>query len=562
MRIGIANDHRGFGLKMALMKVLGERNIIARDFGSKDNKPVDYPDYAQLLGTAIAGGELDQGVLICGSGLGMSMAANKLPTIRAALCMTPEMASGARAHNNANILVLASDMISESQAEAILAAWLDTEFGGVERHQRRVIKMQALEQCAAEASALRENDPEIFAAIKGEESRQQNQIVLIASENLVSHAVREAQGSVLTNKYAEGYPGKRWYNGCENVDKAEQLAIDRVKQLFGADHANVQPHCGSSANMAVYFSVLKPGDTVLAMKLAHGGHLTHGHAANFSGKLFNIVSYGVSKETERIDYDEVGRLAETSRPKLIVAGASAYSRCIDFKRLREIADKIGAYLMVDMAHIAGLVAAGCHPNPVPFCEFVTATTHKTLGGPRGGLILCRKQFAEEVDRQVFPGIQGGPLMHVIAAKAVCFGEALKPAFRAYQEQVVRNAKALAATLSAGGLRIVSGGTDSHLALVDLTSINVSGRDAADALEKVGIALNKNAIPFDTKSPFVTSGIRVGTPTVTARGMAEKEMKVIGEIIVKVSKNSTDESVRAKAGAEVRALTALFPIPKA
>lgn len=559
MRMGIANDHRGYELKIALKELLARRNIEVDDFGSNDREPVDYPDYAGLLGAKVAGGDLDQGILICGSGIGMSMSANKIPHIRAALCMKPELAASARAHNDANVLVLAADLLTRSEAETILNAWIDARFGGVERHQRRVDKIKTLELCAGDAREMRMSDPEIFTAVRSEETRQQNQIVLIASENLVSRAVREAQGSVMTNKYAEGYPGKRWYNGCENVDKAEQLAIDRLKALFGAEHANVQPHCGSSANMAVYLAHLQPGDTILAMKLSHGGHLTHGHAVNFSGRLFNFVSYGVSRATEQIDYDEVECLAVQHKPKLIVAGASAYSRIIDFNRLRGIADKVGACLMADMAHIAGLVAAGCHPSPVPFCEFVTATTHKTLCGPRGGLILCRRQFAEEIDKQVFPGLQGGPLMHVIAAKAVCFGEAHRPAFRAYQEQVVRNSKTLAATLAAGGLRIVSGGTDNHLALVDLTAIKVTGKDAADALEKVGIALNKNVIPFDQSSPFVTSGIRVGTPTVTARGMAEKEMKLIGDYIIRVLKNTADKNVIAQVRDEVRSLTVKFPV---
>lgn len=561
MRIGIANDHRGYSLKVAIRDALAARHIEVKDFGANDNKPVDYPDYARLVGKEVGAGRLDQGILICGSGLGMSIAANKVWQVRAALCLTPEMAVMARSHNNANVLVLAADFVSPSTAVAIVDAWLTAKFEGIDRHQRRVGKIKAMEvRCSDTGSGSA--DPEVFAAIRDEESRQQNQIVLIASENLVSRAVREAQGSVMTNKYAEGYPGKRWYNGCENVDKAEQLAIDRVKALFGADHANVQPHCGSSANMAVYFAHLKPGDTMLAMKLNHGGHLTHGHGANFSGRLFNIVSYGVSRETEQIDYDEVAALAAQHKPKLIVAGASAYPRIIDFKRLRDIADKVGACLMVDMAHVAGLVAAGCHPNPVPFCEFVTATTHKTMCGPRGGLILCRKQYADEIDRQVFPGIQGGPLMHVIAAKAICFGEAHRPEFRAYQQQVVKNSRALAATLAAGGLRIVSGGTDNHLALVDLSAINVSGKDAADALEKVGIALNKNVIPFDLKSPFVTSGIRVGTPTVTARGMKEKEMEMIGKFIIRVLTHIDDGTVRAQVTEEINALAVKFPVPSA
>ena len=559
--MSIASDHRGVGLKEELKKFLAGKNVAVEDLGPLDETPVDYPDYAKLVGEAVSQGRKRQGILICGSGLGMSMAANKMSGIRAALCTTPEMAKRARLHNDANILVLSADFLTRKQACSILDVWLKTDFENVARHKRRIREIQSLETCTIGAPSVCDDDPEIRFAIRSEMDRQQNQIVLIASESLASKAVREAQGSVMTNKYAEGYPGKRWYNGCENVDKAEQLAIDRARKLYGADHVNVQPHCGSSANMAVYFAILQPGDTVLAMKLSDGGHLTHGHDINFSGRLFRFVSYGVSPKTEQIDYDEVNRLAMQHKPKLLVAGASAYSRVIDFERLRAIADRAGAHLMVDMAHTAGLIAAGCYPNPVPFCEFVTSTTHKTLCGPRGGFILCRREFADCIDRQVFPGIQGGPLMHVVAAKAVCFREALQPAFRRYQGQVIANARALASSLATAGLRIVSGGTDSHLALVDLSAINISGKDAANALEQVGIALNKNAIPFDKKSPFVTSGIRVGTPIVTTRGMKEKEMRLIGGIIIRVLTHIDDPAVRAKARGEVAALTAKFPVPR-
>lgn len=373
-------------------------------------------------------------------------------------------------------------------------------------------------------------DPEIAQAIEAEVKRQKNKIELIASENFVSEAVMEAMGTPLTNKYAEGYPGKRYYGGCEHVDVVEQLAIDRAKQLFGAEHANVQPHSGAQANMAVFFSILEPGDTFLGMNLAHGGHLTHGMAINMSGRYFNAVSYGVKKEDSRIDYDELRKVAKESNPKLIVAGASAYPRTIDFAAFREIADEVGAYLMVDMAHIAGLVAAGLHPNPVPHAHFVTTTTHKTLRGPRGGLILCKEEFAKKINSAVFPGIQGGPLMHVIAAKAVSFKEALTEDFNVYQQQIVKNAKAMAGALIEKGFNLVSGGTDNHLILIDLTNKGVTGKDAQHMLDELNITVNKNGIPFDTLSPFVTSGIRIGTPAVTSRGMKEEDMVEIAELI--------------------------------
>jgi glycine hydroxymethyltransferase len=385
-------------------------------------------------------------------------------------------------------------------------------------------------------SELKEADPEIYEAIKSEEERELDKVVLIASENYVSPAVLEAQGSVFTNKYAEGYPNRRYYGGCEFADQVEQLAIDRAKQLFGAEHANVQPHAGSQANMAVYFSVLKPGDTILGMGLAHGGHLTHGASVSFSGTLYHAVSYGVDKKTELLDYDELERKAVEHKPKLIVAGYSAYSRIIDFERFRKVADKVGAYLMADIAHIAGIIAAGEHPSPVLHADFVTTTTHKTLRGPRGGMILCKEKFAKAVDKQIFPGIQGGPLVHVIAAKAVAFREALTPGFKDYQRQIIKNAKALAKRLTEDGFRIVSGGTDNHLMLVDLTPKGITGKDAETALDIAGITCNKNSIPYDQNSPMVTSGIRLGTPIVTTRGMREPEMKVIGDLICQALKS--------------------------
>lgn len=406
---------------------------------------------------------------------------------------------------------------------------------------------------------LRKQDPEVLKAMGLELQRQRDNIELIASENIVSEAVLEAMGSVLTNKYAEGYPGKRFYGGCEHVDIVEDIARDRAKEIFGAEHANVQPHSGAQANMAVYLAVLKPGDTVLGMNLAHGGHLTHGSPVNASGLLYNFVAYGVNEDTFMIDYEEVRKAAFKHRPRLIVAGASAYPRTIDFEKMGQIAQDVGALFMVDMAHIAGLVAAGVHPSPVPHAHFVTTTTHKTLRGPRGGMILCRKPWAAAIDKAVFPGSQGGPLMHVIAGKAVAFGEVLQPSWKTYAQQVVNNAKVLADTLIAEGINIVSGGTDNHLMLIDTRSLNISGKEAEHVLDSIGITANKNAIPFDPTSPFVTSGIRLGTPAATSRGMDEKAMKLIGEVIALTLKNPKDEATLAKATGMVRDLTAQYPL---
>jgi glycine hydroxymethyltransferase len=407
--------------------------------------------------------------------------------------------------------------------------------------------------------SLAETDPEIAESIRNERHRQNSGLELIASENFVSRAVLEAAGSVMTNKYAEGYPGRRYYGGCEFVDVAERAAIARAKGLFGAEHANVQPHSGAQANMSVYLTLLKPGDTVLGMNLAHGGHLTHGHPLNFSGLLYTIVPYGVRKEDERLDYDELDRLADEHTPKMIVVGASAYSRVIDFARIRKTADRVGAKVFTDMAHIAGLVAAGVHPSPVPHSDLVTTTTHKTLRGPRGGLILCRGQYAKDLDRSVFPGVQGGPLMHIIAAKAVCFREAAEPSFGEYQRQIVANAAALAGALSNAGFRLVSGGTDNHLMLVDVFSKGITGKVAEAALGMAAITVNKNAIPFDQNPPMVASGIRVGTPAVTTRGMGESEMAVIGELIARALKTPDDDGALAMVRTEVEGLCRKFPL---
>jgi glycine hydroxymethyltransferase len=406
---------------------------------------------------------------------------------------------------------------------------------------------------------VKKTDPELYQAIMDELKRQRNKLELIASENIVSEAVLEAQGSVLTNKYAEGYPGKRYYGGCEYVDVAEDLAIERAKKLFGADHANVQPHSGSQANMAVYFSILEPGDTYLGMSLPHGGHLSMGSPVNFSGKIYKVVPYGVREDTHCIDYDQVRSLAKEHNPRLIIAGASAYPRIIDYKIFREIADEVGAYFMVDMAHIAGLVATGLHPSPVPYADFVTTTTHKTLRGPRGGMVLCRQEHAKTLNSRVFPGMQGGPLMHVIAAKAVAFKEAMTPEFKKYQEQIVANAQALAEGLKSRGFSLVSGGTDNHLLLVDLTSKDVTGKDAEAFLDQAWITVNKNTIPFETRSPFVTSGIRLGTPALTTRGMREGEMEEVASLIARVIDSKGDSAMIEKVRADVEILSGRFPI---
>ena len=429
-----------------------------------------------------------------------------------------------------------------------------------EKTNMQTATQQRITHEPSDIAAIEATDPAIAAAIHDEERRQFENIELIASENFTSRAVREAQGSALTNKYAEGYPGRRWYGGCEHVDVVESLAIERAKELFGAEHANVQPHSGSQANTAVYFASLAIGDRILTMDLAHGGHLTHGHKANFSGKLYDVVHYGVSRETERIDYDALAKLAQECRPKMITAGASAYPRLIDFERMRKIADSVGALLFVDMAHIAGLVAGGVHPTPVPYADFVTSTTHKSLRGPRSGVILCKAQYAKAIDAQVFPGVQGGPLMHVIAAKAICFHEALQPSFKQYAAQVVANAKALAARLSMLGYRIVSGGTENHVLLVDLRPAGLNGKQAQEALDLAGITVNKNAIPFDTESIMKSGGIRIGTPAMTTRGLKEEEMMEIADLIHAALQNVENAGELSRIQKRVHAFTSRFPLP--
>jgi RpiB/LacA/LacB family sugar-phosphate isomerase len=560
MKIVIGADHGGYEIKELVKRSLVERGLEVEDVGCFGKDSVDYPDYAREVALRVSSGIAQQGILVCTTGIGMSIAANKFPRVMAALCLSARMAIAARTHNNANVLVLAGGLSSPQDVQAILEAWLGNSFKPVDRHERRLRKVAAFSAHARNTDDIEREDPEVCEAIRDEEKHLQNTINLIASENYASRAVLQAQGSVMTNKYAEGYPGKRWYNGCDNVDVAERLAIERARRLFGAEHVNVQSHCGSSANMAVYFAALNPGDTILSMSLAHGGHLTHGLNTNFSGRLFKFFSYGVSEKTEQIDYDNVACLAREHKPKLIVAGASAYPRTLDFARFREIADNVGAKLMVDMAHIAGLVAGKCHPNPVSLAEYVTTTTHKTLRGPRSGMILCREALGADIDKQVFPGLQGGPLMHVIAAKAVCFHEALRPEFKVYAEQTIRNAWTLAEALQKEGLRLVSGGTDNHLMLVDLTPMKISGKDAAAALDSAGIIVNKNSIPFDKASPFITSGIRIGAPAVTTRGMKEPEMKAIAAIVMDVLRHMGDEESIKRNRLKVKELAAAFPVP--
>jgi glycine hydroxymethyltransferase len=556
--VALGADHGGYELKETVKHYLEQRGISTADFGAHSKEPSDdYPDFAQLVGNSVSNRKTELGILICTSGVGMSIAANKIPGVRAALVGDEQTASLARQHNNANVICMGARTTPPELAKKIVEAFLNAHFEGG-RHERRVSKMET--SFTRKDLKLKSVDPEIANAIEHERSRQMENIELIASENFVSPAVMEAQGSVLTNKYAEGYPKKRWYGGCENVDVIEQLAIDRAKKIFGAEHANVQPHSGSQANMACYFAVLKPGDKMLTMDLSHGGHLTHGNKANFSGKFFEIVHYGVSKADERIDYDQLGRMAREHKPKMITVGASAYPRIIDFQRMGEIAREVGAYLLADIAHIAGLVAAGLHPSPIEHADFVTTTTHKTLRGPRGGLVLCKEKFAKDLDSQIFPGIQGGPLEHVIAAKAVCFHEALQPEFKQYQEQIVRNARALAEGMKHNGYRLVSGGTDNHLMLVDVGARNLGGKDCQIALDEAGITVNKNTIPFETRSVFQGSGVRLGTPAVTTRGMKEPEMAAIADMISEVLLDIKNTETISKVRGRVRDLTAKFPLP--
>ena len=558
MKIAIASDHGGVDLKSVIVRALSAKATII-DKGPADRTSCDYPDYAAQVALAVAAGEVDFGILICRSGIGMSMAANRYQNVRAAVCATVDAAVVTRQHNGANVLCLGADVVSPEYAVEIAKSFIVTPVDADARHARRRAKLERAGRLS-DASGLMRDDPEVFAAIKAQTDQEDTEINLIASENTSSRACREATGSVLMNKYAEGYPGKRWYSGCLPVDAAEELARKRACELFGAEHANVQPHCGSSANMAVYFAVLQPGDTILSMSLDQGGHLSHGSPVNFSGKLYNIVPYTVDKTTEMLDYDALERQAAEVKPKILLTGASAYPRRIDFRRVREICDKVGCLMMVDMAHIAGLVAGGQHESPVPYADFVTTTTHKTLRGPRGGLVLCKEKYAKALDSAVFPGMQGGPLENVIAGKAVCFREAMQPEFKEYAAQLVRNCQVLCKTVQDRGYRIVSGGTDNHLFLVDVKSRGMTGKDAAAALDAAGIVVNKNTIPYDTESPFRTSGIRVGTASVTTRGMKEPEMIKIGTWIADVLDNIADTAVQERVKREAKVLAAGFPVP--
>ncbi|MBR1870907.1 MAG: serine hydroxymethyltransferase [Kiritimatiellae bacterium] len=561
MKIAIGADHGGFEYKEFLKGAacsLGGAEFV--DCGTYGTESCDYADAAVAVAEFVSSGAADAGVLVCRSGIGMSMTANRFQRVRAAIVHDAAAAALTREHNDANVLCIGADKITKEQALEILKAFAGTAPSQDERHVRRRAK---LERCGrlSDFSLLAQEDPEVYAAIKAQVVQEDTEINLIASENTSSRAVRTAAGSVLMNKYAEGYPGKRWYSGCLPVDAAEELARKRACELFGAEHANVQPHCGSAANMAVYLAAIKPGDTILALSLDQGGHLSHGSPVNFSGKLYNIVPYTVNRETERIDYDELEAKALEVKPAILLSGASAYPRAFDFKRIREICDKCGAIMMVDMAHIAGLVAGGAHESPVPYADFVTTTTHKTLRGPRGGLVLCKEAWAKKLDSAVFPGMQGGPLENIIAGKAICFKEAMQPEFKEYARQIVANCKAMCAVLQKRGYRIVSGGTDNHLFLVDVkTTKGITGKDAAAALDAAGIVVNKNTIPYDEESPFRTSGIRVGTASVTTRGMKEKECELIGTWIADILDDVTNLETQARVKAAAKELALLFPVP--
>ncbi len=564
MKIVIGCDHGGFELKEKIAARLKALRHAVDDVGTHGPDSVDYPLYAAKVAQAVARGEAERGILICGSGIGMSIAANRTRGVRAANVSEPYAAKLSRRHNDSNVLCLGGRLLGDDLAYEILDVWIAEPFEGGGRHSRRTGLMDAQRdrKTGGEArvmASIEAVDPEIAEIIRLERKRQQDKLVLIASENFVSPAVLAAQGSVLTNKYAEGYPGRRYYGGCEHVDRAESLAIERARKLFSAEYANVQPHSGSQANMAVFFSVLKPGDTILGMDLRQGGHLTHGSPASFSGRFYNVVSYGVRKDTETIDYEQVERLALEHRPKIIVVGASAYPRTIDFDRFRQICDLTGAYMMIDIAHIAGLVCAGIHPNPASVAEFVTSTTHKTLRGPRGGLILAKQEYAKQLDSHLFPGIQGGPLMHTVAAKAVAFREALQPSFKRYQENIVANCGRLAQELMSLGYRLVSGGTDNHLMLVDLGRRGITGKLAEETLDRAGITLNKNAIPFDPQKPNVTSGVRIGTAAMTTRGIKPEHMPIVANFIHRGLGAIGDEDTLDSLRAEVAEFTSAFPL---
>ncbi len=556
-KVAITSDHAGFKLKELIKEGLEKSGYGVLDLGTSSEKAVDYPDYGKAIASKILSGEVKKGIALCGTGIGISISANRFKGIRAALCSNANMAEQARKHNNANILAIGARSIDYSLANKCVDAFLKTDFEG-DRHTKRVEKIET-------ENNISDKDDELEAVLSKELYRQRNTIELIASENFTSEAVMRYQGSVLTNKYAEGYPGKRYYGGCQFVDIAENLAIDRLKKLFNCKWANVQPNSGSQANQAVFLALLSPGDTILGMSLSAGGHLTHGAKPNQSGKYFNSIQYGVKKEDGKIDYDELKHLAKKNHPKLIIAGASAYSPKINFKFFREVADEVGAYLLVDMAHYSGLIASRVYPDPLPYADICTSTTHKTLRGPRGGIVLSNnEEIGKLVDKAVFPGLQGGPLMHVIAAKAAAFKEALSDDFKNYSLQTLNNAKVMCAVLKEKGFEIVSGGTACHMLLVNLTNKGVTGKLAENTLDEAGITCNKNSVPFDEKSPFITSGIRLGSAAGTTRGFKEKEFIVIAELISEVidsikqgdrSMEKTIKSVRVR----VSELCKKFPL---
>lgn len=557
--IGLAGDASGRILMSEAAEVLREEGCLTVMLSAGGTE--EFPEIAKAAAESITSGRLQGAVLVGRSGIGLCMGANRFSSVRAVVANSPESARLARERYQANVLCLGADELGASDARACVQAWISASFRGA-RFEQPVNRLANLGKGSGGNPVgpdVERTDPRVAEAIRLEHRRQSENIELIASENFTSPAVMQVQGSCLTNKYAEGYPGRRWYGGCEFVDDVERAAIDRAKELFGAEHANVQPHSGAQANTAVYFAFLKHGDKILTMDLAHGGHLTHGHPKNFSGMFYTVKHYGVDPQSERVDYDLLEKAALEFQPKMITVGASAYSRLLDYARMRQIADKVGALLFADMAHVSGLVAGGVHPNPVPHADFVTTTTHKGLRGPRGGIILCKAKYAKEIDSMVFPGVQGGPLMHVIAGKAICFLEALKPEFKEYQAQVVRNARALAEGLKKHGYRIVSGGTDNHLMLVDLRPMGIDGKVAQEALDAAGITANKNSIPFDTASPMKPSGIRLGTPAMTTRGMKESEMFDIANLIHQALQKRNDPAALEGVREEVRRLTALFPL---
>ncbi|MBN1503533.1 MAG: ribose 5-phosphate isomerase B [Candidatus Eisenbacteria bacterium] len=558
IKIAVGSDHAGFALKQHVAQYVTSLGHEVDDMGTFSSESVDYTDFGLAAARAVAEGRADRAILICHTGIGMSIAANKVRGVRAALCRDRESARLSRVHNNANVLVLAAAFTKPVEAEEFVRVWLQTEFEGG-RHERRIGKISAYETPGFwlhHGQRTREVDPRLKELMDRERARQNETLTLVASEGIADTAIFETTGSLFTLKYAEGYPGARLYPGCRVVDEVETLARDRAKTLFGADHANVQPYSGTQANMAAYFALLKPGQKILGMRFDHGGHPTHGDPETFAGRLYGSLMYGVKRETELIDYEEVERLATKERPNLIIAGGSAYSRFVDFARFRSIADACGARLMVDMAHLSGIVAAGIHPSPVPFADVMTSTTHKTLLGPRGGLILARKEHAPAVDDAVFPVVQGGPLMHAIAAKAACFGLALRPEFRQFQLAVIENARALAAALEKLGHRILAGGTDTHLFVADIGRLGVDASAAWNWLEDAGLLVNACAVPFDTK--FQAGGIRVGTLSATGRGMKVEEMGEVARLIDACVRKGSDPSENAKVRAGVRELCARFP----